>query len=303
MKRKLIQMAGKTMVVSLPAAWVKKYGLKKGEEIDIEEKGSSILLSTEKTQSTKKVKIDVSEKEDSFAWVSIFSAYIQGADEIEILFNKKEEKKLILEICSTLIGFAITNESSRGVITKDVSGNASEFEPILRRVFFILLSMGKEGLESVEKGSFKELEEFKKKDHDINYSINFCMRYLNKKGYKNHSLTCPMYSTVRDLEKLGDEYADLYRYITLYKIKLRKEVVQLLKDVNEYFENFYGLFYKYDESIALRLIKNKNKSLAETESLAKLSLKEEAIVLSYIRSIITSIFGLIELKMASLNQE
>lgn len=163
--------------------------------------------------------------------------------------------------------------------------------------------MGKDGLESIEKESFKELDEYKKKDYDINYSVNFCMRYLNKKGYQNHILTCSMYSVVRELEKLGDEYADLYRYIILYKIKVRKEIYKLLKTINEYFEEFHVLFYKYDEDLALRLIKNKNKLLSETESLAKISLKEEAIVLAYTRSIITSIFGLIELKMASLEQE
>ena len=45
MKRKVIQLAGKTLVVSLPHLWVKKHGVKKGHDMELQEKGTNILLS------------------------------------------------------------------------------------------------------------------------------------------------------------------------------------------------------------------------------------------------------------------
>jgi len=57
MKRKIIQTAGKTMVVSLPSAWVKKYGIKKGEEVEVEERGAEISVSTKRGYDLEEIKI------------------------------------------------------------------------------------------------------------------------------------------------------------------------------------------------------------------------------------------------------
>ena len=59
MKRKIIQLAGKTHVVSLPSKYVKKYGLKKGDEVDVEERGAQIVLSHGRETAIEKVTIDL----------------------------------------------------------------------------------------------------------------------------------------------------------------------------------------------------------------------------------------------------
>ena len=44
MKRKAIQLASQTIVVSLPAKWVRQQGIKKGDEIDVEERGKELVI-------------------------------------------------------------------------------------------------------------------------------------------------------------------------------------------------------------------------------------------------------------------
>ena len=46
MKRKVIQIADSTQLISLPRKWALKYGIKKGDELDVEEQGSNVLVST-----------------------------------------------------------------------------------------------------------------------------------------------------------------------------------------------------------------------------------------------------------------
>jgi len=48
MRRKVIQIADSTQLVSLPRKWALKHGIKKGDELNIEEKGSELLVSVEK---------------------------------------------------------------------------------------------------------------------------------------------------------------------------------------------------------------------------------------------------------------
>ena len=59
MKRKVIQLAHSTAVISLPSKWVKKYGVKKGDEIEVGEEESRLIVTAEQTGSPKKQEIEV----------------------------------------------------------------------------------------------------------------------------------------------------------------------------------------------------------------------------------------------------
>ena len=60
MKRKVIKLADKTSVVSLPSKWIKNYKVEKGDELDLEEIGNSILIKPSKQQTEiKKIEINI----------------------------------------------------------------------------------------------------------------------------------------------------------------------------------------------------------------------------------------------------
>jgi bifunctional DNA-binding transcriptional regulator/antitoxin component of YhaV-PrlF toxin-antitoxin module len=61
MKRKVIQIAQSTQLISLPRKWAKKFGIKKGDELEVEEKGSSVTVSTSKDIEAEKVTIKFDE--------------------------------------------------------------------------------------------------------------------------------------------------------------------------------------------------------------------------------------------------
>ena len=68
MKRSVILMGGKTYIVSLPAPWIKRYGIKKGTELDVEESGSSIIISTKSGVSIpERFEIDITDFEPILA--------------------------------------------------------------------------------------------------------------------------------------------------------------------------------------------------------------------------------------------
>ena len=61
MKRKVIQLAGKTSVISLPSKWVQQQGIKKGDELEIKEEGSKIIVSSEKGSILQNIQVDLSD--------------------------------------------------------------------------------------------------------------------------------------------------------------------------------------------------------------------------------------------------
>lgn len=290
-------MAGKTMVVSLPAEWVKKYGLKKGEEIDLEEAEERIILTSKKSIFQDKITIDITPLNYSLIWRYIFAAYIKGANEIKICYKNEEQKKTALKAIDTLIGFALINEGEDYLVIKDVSGDATEFDNILRRVFLMLSSLKQEGIDAIKGNDKALLLELKEKDYKINYAINFCLRYLNKKGYPNHKKAYILYSTLRSLEFLGDEYSELFKKIVQDKLKIGKEFINILEEVNKMFEDYHKIFYKFENEKALELVKHRDALKNKLEKYLMKASKDDLKVIVYLKTIVMIIFNLMEPKL------
>ena len=87
MKRKVIQIADSTQLVSLPRKWAIRYNIKKGDEVEVEEQGNKLLIGTEKTHDIGSIEVDISSLDrDSFMFL-IRILYIRGYNEIKLTFN------------------------------------------------------------------------------------------------------------------------------------------------------------------------------------------------------------------------
>ena len=63
MRRKVIQIADSTQLVSLPRKWAQNYGIKKGDELEVTEHGNRVMISVDKNPQTESIEIDLSNLE------------------------------------------------------------------------------------------------------------------------------------------------------------------------------------------------------------------------------------------------
>ena len=159
MKRKAIQLANKTIVVSLPIKWIKQQGIKKGDEIDLKEQDNSLLVSKEKSQELKKLTINLSEVKEIYARVIICS-FNAGYDEIKIKFSTNNEIEKIQETIREKLWNVIIKEIDKESITlgrlhKDGS---EEFDIALKRFFIIINNIAHETLDAFEKNDYDWLK-------------------------------------------------------------------------------------------------------------------------------------------------
>ncbi len=92
MKRRVIQIANSTQLISLPRKWTLQFGIKKGDELEVEEKGNKIEVSTEKSRDIEKVVLDVSDLDRSSLIYYLRAAYRRGFDMVEVRFNLPKTK-------------------------------------------------------------------------------------------------------------------------------------------------------------------------------------------------------------------
>ncbi len=293
MKRKVIQLAGKTFVVSLPIAWAKKYGVKKGEEVEVEENGAKLIINTSKEIEVEKKHINISGMTEMLGRV-VGALYKAGYDEIELEFSTSQEFSTIQKVLNrTCIGFEIVRQREKTITTREISKLDSEqFEIVLRRLFLFLLTSADDSLNAVAKLDDELLKNIVLRDDNLNRFADFCRRVLNKTGHPKFQRTAPVYFIVEQLEKIGDSYKDLANFLIENKVKAGNETLKLYQRVNSLLRDFYELFYSFDLLKFDEFGKKRKVLVADIAKQMKKVKKEELIILSYLNTVVNQIFDM-----------
>ena len=266
MKRKVIQIANSTQLISLPRKWSLKYGIKKGDEIDVEEDGYKLLITTESVPSKKDVEVDVSGLTPRLADRFMARAYQKGYDTITVKYDKPELSIAIQEKVKELLGFEVMEHSKDTVIIKSISAKLDiDFDSSLRKAFLIVIDMADTCLEAFTKDDNKTLENLYHKDFDVNKFCYFCLRFINK-GFHGGFGTYILYYLIESLEDVGDEYKALAKYLAKIKTK-KKNLIDVISKVNELTKLGYEFFYKPEKDKAVKSITLYNEVRQEIRNL------------------------------------
>ena len=276
MKRRVIFLAGKTAVLSLPVKWVRQCGINKGDELEIDERGSILTIKASLKGNDAPVEIDISGMNSSLIWRYMNTIYKLGASEIKIKYDNQEvydlDKKkkiktmdLMRNIINELIGLEIIKQGNNYCVVKEISSvKEEEFDPVYRRIFFTLLNLARDSLDSIKNKDKEGIENIVNYlDPNINKLFKFCLRILSK---ENTYVKDVISKTVilHGLERIGDLYSEISRTLLRNKtMKLNSESLKLYGEVNDLLELYYETYYKKD-----------NKKVEDLHSKAKL-LKEK----------------------------
>lgn len=238
-------MGGSTFVVSLPSEWVRKYGILKGDELEVEESGSQVVVKTEKKQ------VDTLRTYDFSSFSSLLSRavgaiYKAGYDEVKIIFRDQQQLEQIEKTLSrTCVGFEIVRQEKNFVIVKCIAPeNPEEFDVSFRKMFFTLRMMFEaleEGFRTQNQHTFSSVIE---KDDNANRSADFCRRILNRHTQSFADVHL-YYYLVEELERLGDLNKKLASYALHNETPKDLEIVSLIHELLQYFQTFEQLFYDF----------------------------------------------------------
>lgn len=262
MKRKVIQLAGSTLVVSLPSAWAEKYKVRKGDDIEIIESNNVLKISKDSTASTdKKINLDLKDATRTTTRAILSALYKQGYDEITVSYNNKEVYDAILEKRKeVLLGFTIHEVSKNNLILGSFTHDSpGEFDKSLRRAFLVTMSMGDNLLNAIKNKNLKDLKDIKSNENVNNQLTSFCERILNK-GFVTPDKTSFYYVVCWNLEKICDPYRDIITLIENEKqtnIKFSEDTIKLFEIVNNFLKRYYDAFYNYSLSKVVDLDSDK----------------------------------------------
>ncbi len=291
MKRKAIQLAKQTIVVSLPSKWVKQQGIKKGDEIDVEEKGNELIVGSRGISEQKKITLDIKGL-DNVLYRIVGALYKAGYNEIEFIYETPKELDTIQKtIRRSLTGFEIIEQSKNKVTVKEVSKlEIEEFDKFLKKCFQSLISTGEESLECIKKFDASGMEKVALMDDMINTYCDFCRRVIN--ANQNISKAPVKYFIAEQLEKIGDMYRDLCRYMAKKPFRINKELLEIYKEINMFFCDFYEIFYKFDLQKMEDFTVKRKKIREKLNNCINTLSKKEIMVVLYLNNIFESTFDM-----------
>lgn len=275
------------MTISLPATWVKKYSLQHGDELQIDETGNALQLSTGNASNKRDIEIDATQMGD-FTKQDLSHLYILGFDQIVITNKTESTIKAVKERITDCIGYEIIDQSEKSITIKSISSELEEeFDNILRKVFLIQKEMGESIYEALSKKEFGRLTQIKDMEEINNKFTSFLLRLLSKKGYKRQDRTLQAYDMIQNLERLSDQYKYLCEDLVNNTDPVDKEALELLKDVNHYFNTFYELHYRYDP--AKKDIINKERKVLDKKAKELFNKKKSPIFSHHLVSLVEKI--------------
>ncbi|MEM3374593.1 MAG: AbrB/MazE/SpoVT family DNA-binding domain-containing protein [Candidatus Woesearchaeota archaeon] len=179
MKRKIMQIADTTFVVSLPLKWAREHNLKKGDEVELVAEKNQLCLRFENTIDKKSYSVDVQEY-NRMAGRYIVSLYRLGYDEIEVKFSDPNYvSKIPKELFENTIGFEVISQKLNSCIIKNLSeSDDEELENIIKRLWFLLKEMSKDLVEAIKNKDKTTLKSMKEREKTINKFSNYCIRLL-----------------------------------------------------------------------------------------------------------------------------
>lgn len=224
MRRKAIQLAGKTLVVSLPSAWIRSHGIKKGEELEVSEHGPAIVVEPVRQEKGSSVVVDISGLNASLVWHAVVWRYVAGFSQIEVRFKDHPVSdprtgglirpgEAVERALEGLIGMEVIRQAGNSVSIREVSSIApGEYQMIVRRIWLTCLSMMEDCSNAVSRKDYVAFQTAVKVEKNVNRLVLYSLRMLHRGVASNVSEALKDSRLLYALENVADVLVALSRH-------------------------------------------------------------------------------------------
>jgi len=255
MRRKIIKQGTATLTLSLPAKWTKKFSLKAGDEVEVEEKEKELLVTAGKISERKKeITIEITEHNKQDIQALLTHIYRKGFDAILLKNVPNNTMPQVNTAVSLLLGFEITEKEGKQCRIVNISEPTEEkYDALLRRNFLIIKETQSIIQKDIETGKYENIREIEALRKQQDKFILFCKRVLTRE--QPQAMT--NWELLTWLMHIEHAYHYLYHYTMENNVKKTDKIIELLKNAQECFQLFYDAYYKKDINAIHKLNKLK----------------------------------------------
>jgi phosphate uptake regulator len=248
--RKVLEMGGGTVLISLPKSWARRNGIVKGASVLVEELSSSRLIVSPigREQEPKTASIRYPGENLSQVTIGMTGAYLLGYNIIKIEGTQpisREDREKVKEAMGRLVGLEIMDEDSRS-ITLQFLPEPSTLDPekMVRRMGSLTKGMLRDAREALASEDRKMMSLIAERDDEVDRLYFLLVRAIRTatidaevaRRYNLTPVECLDYRVVASfIEGLGDTIAEFSGRATeeLPGTQAAREIADVLKVLEE----------------------------------------------------------------------
>ncbi len=260
--RKLVKSGHTSLVIAVPQDWIKKNKLKPGDLLYITEKKNKLIITTDTNTTTLEkadVVISTQGKQDKEIQHDITSAYMNNFNHI-IIKGKNLPKvvKSVKENINSHIALELVDESSERIVARSfLDIHDVDVKLVIRRMDNIIRSMIIDLKEVTKKE--EDPTHIIDRDKEVNRLSGLLIKIL-KTAQQDKTILDTLNLTELDvlrywevnmlLEKIGDRVKIVANHSLELKKPQKKEFVDLLSSLEQFYKNAMTAFYQMSSSLA-----------------------------------------------------
>ncbi len=245
--RKVQEMGGGTLLISLPKAWARANKIAKGSAVTIDVKGEDFLAiyPFQKDEEVKEVQIQYDSSYSQFITNQVTGAYLLGFDIIRIWSKHKigySDRESITKIVKQLSGLETIEEDEVSITLQFIIRPAAlDPSKIFRRMHAISKNMIEDGLSALRDHDERLASLIVDRDEEMNRLYFLLVRIIRSASqdpklatdFKLNSIDCLDYRVAANiLEAIGDDSVDLAESVSrLMKHPLTSRQEEMLKNL------------------------------------------------------------------------
>jgi phosphate uptake regulator len=303
MKRRVIK-HGPSLIISLPAKWVKKYGIQKGDELSVEDQEKTLLVIPEKTRVKKTITTDLTNLEPWLISRFLARSYQKGFDETSIKYSSMEAMEVIKSKVHELMGFEIIEQDDSHCLIRSLAADIElDFDHSLKRAFYLVKDVLDTCIEAYSNKQTDVLKNLHLRDFEVNRFCYFCLRYINKQYYMNPENTRQshvLYYLIEILEDLGDNFKRNAKYLAT--ISKDEQILIFLKQLKILFDLSQTYFYKPTKDIANKSYRRYKELKEQIKNHARECTGEKVLILQKISEAAGILYHFTTMRLDSLGQ-
>ncbi len=251
MNRSILKVGPATLAVSLPMAWVKKFNLKKGQELVVEQQGSSLKISTANVASEESAVIDITALSPfsnkvmgllyKMGFKSIKAYYTPNAT-MEFRGKSISEADLIKDTFDHMVGLQLweLGKDKDGSFARAIEISKSdpqEFYNLFSKLFLHVIGQAELVKEAIATGRDIK-DEALLGERLINLTADYCARILSTAGIDQHRKAILFYDAITSLEETGDILLKMALHREKKRLAFGDEAVSCLREAHTQYKKF-----------------------------------------------------------------
>lgn len=249
--RKLQQTGGVdgTYLISLPKKWVIKRHLKRGDVVQVNERGDGSLILAPQIESINELAESTIPLEQNIRR-RILSSYLLGFDKIKVTSGKRlspEERENIKKIVRRLVGVEIVEESASEIVLQAlIAPSGVQIDQTLRRIYLLANKMHKDSFVAFLDNDTKLAQNVIDRDDEVDRFYFLAVRQLRAviqepslaEKMNVSPVECLDYRVLaKSLESLADRAVEIAEKVSLLQTYDRgeyKQIFEPFKSLNEF---------------------------------------------------------------------